>query len=110
MSDDLTVTALLEKRTELAQRVQELQATIYHIDATLAAFGHGKAKTFHRRFANGELIRLIGEAERANVTSHGAVARWVVTQKGWDWSDKVLAKRVVASVKECRKRLNARGA
>src|SRR5689334_5495586 len=105
-----TVTALIEKRTQLAEEVQRLQATIYHIDATLAAFGHGNPRTFHRRFANGELIRLVGEAERANVTGHYAMARWVIDKKGWDRSDKVLARRVLASVKECRKRLNARGA
>ena len=50
------------------------------------------------------------QAERADVTGHGAMVRWVCQKKEWDWSDQTLAKRVLASVKECRKRLNARGA
>lgn len=39
MSDD-PISALLAKRTELAEQVQKLQATIFQIDATLEAFGH----------------------------------------------------------------------
>ncbi len=38
MSDE-TVSLLLAKRTELAEQVQRLQATIFHLDATLETFG-----------------------------------------------------------------------
>jgi hypothetical protein len=110
MSDDI-ISALLAKRTELAEQVQQIQATIFHLDATLEAFGYrpGSHK-LKRRFANGKLIRLIGEAERAGVTSINSVARWVVQAKGWNAADATLFKRVLWSVKECRKRLNAKGA
>jgi hypothetical protein len=64
--------------------VQQLQATIYHLDAALAAFGHGPAKTYQRRFTNGELIRLIGDAERAGAMTPTAQARWMIKAKGWD--------------------------
>lgn len=111
MSDQSVVSALLAKRTELAEQVQQIQATIFHIDATLAEFGHrpGGSKP-KRRFANGELIRLIGEAERSGVTSVNGIARWIIQSKGWNEGDQTLYKRVLWSVKECRKRMNARGA
>ena len=39
MSDE-TISALLAKRTELAEQVQHIQATIFHLDAALEAFGY----------------------------------------------------------------------
>lgn len=108
MSDE-AITALLAKRTELAEQVQKLQATIFHIDATLEAFGHRPGTKAKRRFANGELIRLIGEAERAGVTTPNGIARWVMQAKGWGEGDQTLYKRTLWSVKECRKRMAARG-
>jgi|JI9StandDraft_2_1071091.scaffolds.fasta_scaffold10921_8 hypothetical protein len=109
MSDE-TISALLAKRTELAEQVQHIQATIFHLDAALEAFGYrpGGSKP-KRRFANGELIRLIGEAERAGVTTLNGIARWVVQAKGWNAADQTLYKRTLWSVKECRKRMNAKG-
>ena len=83
MSDDL-ISGLLAKRTELTEEVQKLQTTIYHLDATLVAFGYKPGKTPTRRFANGELIRLIGEAERAGVATVASIARWVVKAKDWN--------------------------
>ena len=78
MSDE-TISALLAKRTELAEQVQRIQVTIFHLDAALEAFGYkpvgSKPK---RRFANGELIRLIGEAEPAGVSTPNGIARWVM--------------------------------
>ena len=108
ISDD-PISALLAKRTELAEQVQHIQATIFHIDATLEAFGYKPGPKPKRRFANGELIRLVGEAERAGSTSHNAIAHWLVRAKGWNAADQILYKRTLWSVKECRKRLNARG-
>ncbi len=109
MSDE-PISALLVKRTELAEQVQKIPATIFHIDATLEAFGHRPGKVAKRRFANGELIRLIGEAGRAGVTTVNGIARWVIPSKGWSAGDQTLAKRVLWSVKDCRKRLNRQGA
>ena len=110
MSDE-TVSLLLAKRTELAEQVERLQATIFHLDATLETFGYkpGGSKP-KRRFANGELIRLISEAERAGVTSPNGIARWIVQTKGWPVIDQTLAKRTLWSVKVCPKRMAARGA
>ena len=108
MSDDL-ISGLLAKRTELTEEVQKLQTAIYHLDATLVAFGYKPGKTPTRRFANGELIKLIGEAERAGVSTVASIARWVVKSKDWNVEDRILHKRVLHSVKECRKRMNARG-
>jgi hypothetical protein len=42
MSDE-TISALLAKRTELAEQVQHIQATIFHLDAALEAFGYRRA-------------------------------------------------------------------
>lgn len=78
MSDHAeTIQALQDKRAEFASQIQQLQATIYHLDAALAAFGDGPPKTYQRRFTNGELIRLIGDAERAGTMTPTAQARWI---------------------------------
>lgn len=63
------------------------------------------------RFANGELLRLIGEAERAGnqTPTPTRIIRYVMARKGMDASDKKLCARILFSVKDCRKRMNARG-
>ena len=53
---------------------------------------------------------LQGDAESAGVTSVNGIARWVVQAKGWNAADQTLKKHTLESVKECRKRMNARGA
>lgn len=110
MSDDM-IRHLVEKRQELADKVQKLQSTIYHLDQTLAVFGHqaGKRKAAYRVFQSGELIRRIGEAERAGVTTLAAITAHVMEAREMDHNDAKLKKRIYWSVKECRKRMNARG-
>lgn len=105
------IRALIEKRAELADKVQKLQSSIYHVDATLAVFGHfeGKQRSL-RVFANGELIRLLGEAERGGATTLAAITAYVMKAKEMDPGNVKLRKRIYWSVKECRKRMNARGA
>ena len=89
------------KRTELAEQVQKLQATIFHLDAAMKAFGYAPDRPKPmRRFANGELIRLIGEAERADITSMTGIACWVIQTKGWPDADPALTRRVMWSVRD----------
>ncbi len=101
------IDALLRKREELAAQVAGIQSSIFHIDQALALIGYGKARVA-RRFANGELIALIGEAERAGHQTPTRIAQYIMAAKGWDSSDDKLAKRILFSVKDCRKRMNAR--
>ncbi|MEQ1785350.1 MAG: hypothetical protein ABMA14_28725 [Hyphomonadaceae bacterium] len=103
------IDALLSKREELLAQVQGLQSAIFHIDQALALIGYG-TKVVARRLANGELIRLIGEAERAGNQAPTRIMQYIMAAKGMDQSDEKLAKRILFSVKDCRKRMNARGA
>ena len=103
------IDALLRKREELLAQVQGLQSAIFHIDQALALIGHGKGR-LSRRFANGELIKLIGEAERAGNQTPKPIAQFVMAAKDMDQADKKLVARIIFSVKDCRKRMNARGA
>lgn len=103
------IDALLRKREELLAQVQGLQSAIFHIDQALALIGYGKARVA-RRFANGELIALVGEAERAGNQTPTRVAQFIMAAKGMDQSDEKLRKRIIFSVKDVRKRLAARGA
>jgi hypothetical protein len=58
------IDALLRKREELLAQIQGLQSAVCHIDQALNLIGYS-TKVVARHFANGELMRLIGEAERA---------------------------------------------
>jgi hypothetical protein len=102
------IDALLRKREELLAQVQGLQSAIFHIDQALALIGYGKGRVA-RRFANGELIKLIGEAERAGNQTPTRIAQYIMAAKGMDQDDKKLVARIIFSVKDCRKRMNARG-
>jgi hypothetical protein len=102
------IDALLRKREELLAQVQGLQSAIFHIDQALALIGYG-TKTVARRFANGELMKLIGEAERAGNQTPTRITQFVMAAKGMDQADAKLTARVLFSVKDCRKRMNARG-
>jgi hypothetical protein len=103
------IDALLRKREELLAQVQGLQSAIFHIDQALSLIGYGKNRVA-RRCANGELMALIGEAERAGNQAPKRVAQFIMAAKGMDQSDNALVKRIVFSVKDCRKRMAARGA
>ena len=58
------IDALLRKREELLAQVQGIQSAIFHMDQALNLIGYSKTVKA-RCFANGELMALIGEAERA---------------------------------------------
>ena len=82
------------------------------VEQTLALIGYvegEQSRRTGRRFANGELMALIGEAERAGAKTVAAILQHIVSAKGWDPTDAKLAARLTWSVKDCRKRMNARG-
>ena len=113
MSDeqDQTIAALLVKRTALPTQIQEAQAALYHLDATLKLLGHNpdKPRTFKRLFASGELIALIGEAERAGHTTPVPMLNYIMKAKALDATDKKVRQKLLYRVKDCRRRLAARG-
>ncbi|MBI1361296.1 MAG: hypothetical protein GC155_13545 [Alphaproteobacteria bacterium] len=63
-----------------------------------------------RRFANGELIALVGEAVRAGNHTPTAIVRYTTAASGLDPNDRKLAARLMFSMKDCLKRRNANGA
>jgi hypothetical protein len=54
-------------------------------------------------------MELIGEAQRAGDQTPTRIAQFVVAAKGIDQGDKKLVARMIFNVKDCRKRMNARG-
>lgn len=111
MSKQITM-ALAAKRAALAIEVQALQSAIYHLDAALALMGHtGKPLATKpraaNRFANGELMALVGDAQRAGCVTSREIRDHVMKAKGFDMTDRVLAAKIMMSVKDCRKRLKA---
>lgn len=104
MENASAVEALLRKREELLISARGIQSAIYHIEQSLALIGYANGEMLprRRRFANGELIALIGEAERGGHTTVSAVARYIVSAKGWDPTDDDLTRKIRYSVKECR--------
>jgi hypothetical protein len=88
------------------------QSAISHIDQTLALIGYVDGTPVFgrtRRFANGELIALIGEAERSGHKTVNAIVQYVMGAKSLDPTDEKLRRKIVFSVKDCRKRMAARG-
>lgn len=52
---------------------------------------------------------MIGEAERAGNQAPTRIMQYVMAAKGMDATDKKLFPRILFSVKDCRKRMNAKG-
>lgn len=103
------IDALLCEREELLAQIQGLQSAMLHIDQALNLIGY-RAKVVARRFANGELVRLISEAGRAGNQTPTRIMQYIIAAKGMDQSEKKLCARIPFSVKGCRKRINARSA
>lgn len=105
----LIVSGLIKKRSEIAGEIQSMQADLKAIDRALLVFGFEDIESIAPRrqrprpplFKSGELISLIGEAERAGLDNNPDIADWIIQKKGWGAS---LYKRVWSSVKDCRKR------
>ncbi len=106
-----TIELLLRKRGELLASAQGIQSAIYHLDQTLALIGYTDENVVARgrRFANGELIALIGEAERSGHKTVTPIVQYVMSAKGMDLTDERLRRKIIYSVKECRKRTSPRG-
>lgn len=108
MSEDL-IQGLLKKRNDVSEQIHDLQNIIFHIDATLKALGYKRSlvKKQKRIFRNGELIALVGEAERKGIDGPTPIAAYVAERKGLNFDERSMRRRLVASVKECRKRTTA---
>jgi hypothetical protein len=102
--------ALREKRAELISQVQEMHSEIFHIDHAIRLLGGRGPKRRNQMFGPGELIKLIGEAERLHgLSGPKKTALHIIRAKGLDATDKDLIRRVRWSVTECRKRMAGRG-
>jgi len=103
------ISGLVKKRSELAGELDRLRADLRAIDRALIVFGHDDPKSIKaankRRnptlFKSGEVIALVGQAEREGLDNNPDIADWILRKKGWSAS---LYKRVWNSVKDCRKR------
>jgi len=66
-------------------------------------------KRRNRTFANGELLPLVGEHERAGLSRAIDIAKAIMTDKRMDMEDADLVKRIRWSVTDARRRAAARG-
>ncbi len=105
---DHAISALKKKRSELAGELERVKSDLRAIDRALLVFGFEDIESIEPRrkpvrarlFRSGELVALIGEAERAGLESNADIAAWIVERRGWD---QVRLKRVHQSVKDRRK-------
>jgi|JI10StandDraft_1071094.scaffolds.fasta_scaffold20588_9 hypothetical protein len=95
------------KREELLAQVQGMPA-IFHIDHALNLIAYSDTVKA-QRFADAELLALIGEAERAGNQTPTRIMQYVMAAKGMDASDKKLCARILFRVKDCRNRMIAKG-
>ena len=110
---DHVISGLVKKRAELAGDLEVLRQKLQHIDATLEILGYQNPNAIVPRFRrhkppmfrSGELMALVGEAERLGHCDNVTITRWIMEQRGLDEG---MYKRARESVKDCRKRLNRR--
>ena len=108
MQDETIINGLIKKRAELAGQLEKARKDLAAIDGALVAFGYHDAKKIpakHTRrrpplFKPGQLIALVGEAERAGCEDNPTIAAWIMRQQ--DMAPE-LYQRVRDSVKDCRK-------
>ncbi len=82
------VSTLLEKRSERVAQVAKLQSAIFHMDETLRSSpSRRRAEAPARVFAHGELVALVGDAERSGAKTNMAVVEHVMRAKGHDPND-----------------------
>jgi hypothetical protein len=79
MSDEL-IAELLAKRRDLLEQVQGLHSNIYRLNEAMRLHGHnpGQALAARMRFRNGELIALLGQAERGGLTTSGDIITHII--------------------------------
>lgn len=110
---DHVISGLVKLRAELSGELQVLRQKLQHIDATLEILGYAEpgriVPRFQRQsppmFKAGELMALVGEAERTGHKDNVSITRWIMEQRNFD--DGVY-KRLRESVRDCKKRLNRR--
>ena len=103
---ELAVNALLERRAVLINQIKDLQTHVFHIDGALIAIGYKnppKQRGAHM-FQRGELIALVGQAERQGCKTAREVAVWLMKNRGMDPEDRDALNHMIGKVKECRKR------
>jgi hypothetical protein len=93
----------------LIARIKDLPLQVFRIDGAIMALGGKMPKRQRRLFGPGELVRLIGEQERAGLTTSRQIALKIMTDRKLDVEDPELIRRVRWAVTNCRKRMNARG-
>lgn len=96
------------KREELLAQVQGIQAAIVHIDHALNLIAYS-ITVKAQRFADAELLALIGEAERAGNQTPTRIMQYVMAAKGMDAEEKKLTARILFNMKDCRNRMIAKG-
>ena len=108
MQDETIINGLKQKRAELAGELERVRKDLAAIDGALIAFGYHDVKQIppkrtRRRpplFKAGELMALVGEAERAGCADNASVAAWIMKERDMQPE---LYQRVRDSVKDCRK-------
>ena len=101
--------ALAEKRAALIVQIKDLQSQVFHIDGAVIALGGRMPMRHNRLFAHGELMRLIGDAERSGLNTARDITLYIIKTKRLDAEDVSLYRRLRWSVTDCRKRMAARG-
>jgi hypothetical protein len=101
--------ALAEKRAALIVQIKDLQSRVFHIDGAVIALGGRMPMRTNRLFAHGELMRLIGDAERTGLNTARDITQYIIKAKRLDAEDAGLFRRLRIGVTECLKRMAARG-
>lgn len=116
MQDETLREALVKRRAHLAGKIDTLTEELCHVDGMLKALGVGqphkiRTRRLHRGpplFARGELIALVGAAERAGHKSPSSIALYIMVRQHFNVEDDRLYQRVRESVRACRKKHNAK--
>lgn len=122
MAEPHVITALIQKRADLAgelaeteARVIAIRANIEHVDCCLALFGYKpdpqdippRRRQRGRIFRRGELSRMVYDILRAATgpISNREIAARIVAIMNWDQENEDLISDVAVRVKDARKRM-----
>jgi hypothetical protein len=119
MSEPHVITALVDKRAELAGDIvtldkqrRSIRAKIAHVDQTLKLFGYegdpsdiAPRVRYQRLFRRGELTRMMFDIlrEARSAMTNKEIAAEVIRRKGWEGDD--LVARITDSVKAARRKM-----
>ena len=110
------IDGLKRKRSELAGEIKQLRADKKAIEAALKVYGVNRPDLLPekyrergaRLFEHGELMALVGKAQRGGLTSPTCITRFIMRAKGVDPEDRHKFNRYYGSVTDCRKRMKGR--